>query len=158
MAVIWLFREWVLFYSITTIFMMPIFGINQGVQPIIGYNYGAKQYERVKEALRLASLGATALVTLGWITTRLFPTQLISLFGRSDAELLELSIKAMRLALYVSSSGNSDSGLWLFSSCGQASPSSLSVSFSSAAALGPGAVHSSSYLGFEGSVYQSAGI
>jgi putative MATE family efflux protein len=88
-------------HSITTIFMMPIFGINQGVQPIIGYNYGAKQYERVKEALRLASLGATALVTLGWITTRLFPTQLISLFGRSDAELLELSIKAMRLALYV---------------------------------------------------------
>ena len=88
-------------HSINTIFMMPIFGINQGAQPIIGYNYGAKQYERVKEALRLASLGATALVTLGWITTRLFPGQLISLFGRSDAELMDLGKQAMRLALYL---------------------------------------------------------
>lgn len=88
-------------YSINTIFMMPIFGINQGVQPIIGYNFGARQYDRVKEALRLGILGATGVVTLGWITTRLFPLQLISLFGRGNAELLALAARAMRIGLLV---------------------------------------------------------
>ena len=74
-------------FSINTIFMMPLFGINQGVQPIVGFNYGAKQHDRVKEALRLGIFGATGVVTVGWILTRLFPIQLISLFGSGDAEL-----------------------------------------------------------------------
>ena len=112
-------------HSITTIFMMPIFGINQGVQPIIGYNYGAKQYERVKEALRLA-LRCHSVGHLRLDYHSSFPNAAYLPLGRSDAELLELSIKAMRAwpPLRVSSSGNSDSGL-CYSSCGQASPSSL---------------------------------
>lgn len=85
--------------SINTIFLMPIFGINQGVQPIIGFNYGAKKYERVKEALRLAILGATTLVTLGFISTRLFPTQFISLFSRNDPELMAFGLKAMKIVM-----------------------------------------------------------
>ncbi|HHT73953.1 MAG TPA: MATE family efflux transporter [Firmicutes bacterium] len=88
-------------YSINTIFMMPIFGINQGVQPIIGYNFGAQQYDRVREALRLGIFGATGIVTLGWITTRLFPIQLISLFGRGDEQLLNVAATAMRIGLFV---------------------------------------------------------
>lgn len=85
--------------SINTIFLMPIFGINQGVQPIIGFNYGAKKYERVKEALRLAIFGATTLVTLGFISTRLFPTQFISLFSRNDPELMAFGLKAMKIVM-----------------------------------------------------------
>lgn len=86
-------------YSINTIFMMPIFGINQGVQPIIGFNFGAREYGRVKEALRLGIAAATGVVTLGWITTRLFPLQLISLFGREDVELFSQAGRAMRIGL-----------------------------------------------------------
>ena len=86
-------------FSINTIFMMPLFGINQGVQPIVGFNYGAKQHDRVKEALRLGIFGATGVVTVGWILTRLFPIQLISLFGSGDAELLAMAASAMRIGL-----------------------------------------------------------
>ncbi|MDF2839449.1 MAG: family efflux transporter, partial [Clostridia bacterium] len=67
--------------SITMLFLMPIFGINQGVQPIIGYNYGAHKYDRVKEALKLAIIAATIVVTFGFIITRLFAVQLISIFN-----------------------------------------------------------------------------
>lgn len=88
-------------FSINTIFMMPIFGINQGLQPIIGYNFGARHFNRVREALRLGLFGATGLVTLGWLVTRLFPTTLISMFGRGDVQLLDMGRHAMRLALLV---------------------------------------------------------
>ncbi|HHY10949.1 MAG TPA: MATE family efflux transporter, partial [Firmicutes bacterium] len=57
-------------FSVNTLFMMPIFGINQGSQPIIGFNFGAKKYERVKETLFYAAAGATAIVTLGFLATR----------------------------------------------------------------------------------------
>ena len=47
--------------SLNIIFMMPIFGINQGCQPIIGFNYGAKKYERAKEAFKYATIAGEAL-------------------------------------------------------------------------------------------------
>ena len=53
--------------SISTIILMPIFGINQGSQPIIGFNYGAKQYDRVKQTFIYAVMAATTLVTLGML-------------------------------------------------------------------------------------------
>ena len=65
--------------SIQTFLIMPIVGLNQGVQPIISFNYGARKYVRVKEAIKLAIKTATIVVTSGYIITRLFPVQLISL-------------------------------------------------------------------------------
>jgi len=59
--------------SIATLIVMPIFGINQGVQPIIGYNYGAQKFDRVKRALWGAVLAATAVVVIGFIVIQLFP-------------------------------------------------------------------------------------
>ncbi|MGB8454084.1 MAG: MATE family efflux transporter [Anaerocolumna sp.] len=82
--------------SIITLMIMPLFGINQGVQPIIGYNYGAKRYDRVKEAYKLAVLFATVIVVIGWSVTRLFPEQLVYLFNRKDAELISFGTRAIK--------------------------------------------------------------
>lgn len=83
-------------FSVNTLFLMPIFGINQGAQPIIGYNYGAKKYERVKQSFLYAAGAATFLVILGFLATRLIPVQLVSLFGRQDAQLMDLGTRAMQ--------------------------------------------------------------
>lgn len=82
--------------SIMTLMVMPIFGITQGVQPIIGYNYGAKKYDRVKEAYKLAVIFATSVVILGWIVTRLFPEQLVSMFNSEDTELIAFGTMAIK--------------------------------------------------------------
>ncbi|HHX78453.1 MAG TPA: MATE family efflux transporter [Acholeplasmataceae bacterium] len=82
--------------SIITLLIMPTMGINQGAQPIIGYNYGAKRYDRVKKTLKLSLISATAIATLGYIISRIFPRQLISLFN-DNPELIELGIHAMKI-------------------------------------------------------------
>ena len=86
-------------FSVNTLFLMPIFGINQGSQPIIGFNYGAKKYGRVKETLFYAIGGATAIVTLGFLATRFIPVQLVTLFGRHDDELMILGVQAMKTVM-----------------------------------------------------------
>lgn len=85
--------------SIAMLIMMPVFGITQGVQPIIGFNYGAKKYDRVKQALKLAILGATSIVTLGFIVVQLFPQSLISIFGKNEAELIKIGSHGIRIFL-----------------------------------------------------------
>lgn len=82
--------------SIITLMIMPIFGINQGVQPIIGYNYGAMKYDRVKEAFWLAVIFATVIVVIGWIITRVFPQQLVYLFNSEDTELISFGTFAIK--------------------------------------------------------------
>ncbi len=52
--------------SITMMILMPIFGINQGSQPIVGFNYGAKKYHRAKKTLKYAIFGATSITVLGF--------------------------------------------------------------------------------------------
>ena len=84
--------------SLNIIFMMPIFGINQGCQPIIGFNYGAKKYERAKEAFKYATIAACVICIIGFISIQCFPTQIISLFN-NDLELTTLAIKGIRIYL-----------------------------------------------------------
>ena len=86
-------------HSVITLILMPIFGINQGVQPIIGFNYGAGKFDRVKEALKLAMLAATAIVSIGFVVTQLFPQQIISLFNREDQQLIVFGTHALRTFL-----------------------------------------------------------
>lgn len=81
------------------IFLMPIFGINQGVQPIIGYNYGAKQFERVRQALFLAIASATFVVLIGFIVTRVFPEQIVMLFTKDDRALIDMTVNGMKIFL-----------------------------------------------------------
>lgn len=83
--------------SFSTILLMPIFGINQGSQPIIGFNYGAQKYDRVKKTLMLAITAATSVTIIGFIVTRIFPEQLISLFNSKDKELIRLGANGMKI-------------------------------------------------------------
>ena len=87
--------------SVSMLVMMPIFGINQGVQPIIGYNYGAHNYDRVKEALKLAILFATIIVSVGFVIIQLFSTQLIQLFNKEDIALVEVGSKGLRTYMFM---------------------------------------------------------
>ena len=82
--------------SIVTLLIMPIFGINQGLQPIIGYNYGAEKYDRVKKAYGLGVLFATFIVVIGWVATRVFPKHLVYLFNKKDSDLIAFGVKAIK--------------------------------------------------------------
>ncbi len=80
--------------SLQTIIMMPIVGLNQGVQPIISFNFGARKFDRVREAEKLAIGAATCVVLLGYIVTRLFPTRMVAMFNR-EPELLRFGSYAL---------------------------------------------------------------
>lgn len=84
--------------SLAMFFLMPIFGINQGAQPIIGFNYGAKEYRRVKEALKYAIAGGTLIATFGFIMTQFFTVTMIKLFN-DDPELISVATVGMRTFL-----------------------------------------------------------
>ncbi|MDR1586955.1 MAG: MATE family efflux transporter [Treponema sp.] len=81
--------------SIIMMFLMPIFGINQGVQPILGYNYGARRFNRVMRAYLGAVSAATAICAVGFILGQMFPTQLVRIFAPNGSPAL------LRFAPYV---------------------------------------------------------
>ncbi len=81
--------------SLQTLLIMPVIGINQGVLPIISFNFGARQFDRVKEAAKLGILAATGLVLIGYLATRFFPIQLVGMFNR-EPQLLELGTFALK--------------------------------------------------------------
>ncbi|MDE6069635.1 MAG: polysaccharide biosynthesis C-terminal domain-containing protein, partial [Alistipes sp.] len=78
-------------------FVMIVMGVNQGMQPIAGYNFGARQYERVLRVLKLTIIGATGVTTAGFLIGELLPRLAVSLFTE-DEELIRLAATGMRLA------------------------------------------------------------
>jgi putative MATE family efflux protein len=88
--------------SVSMMILMPVFGINQGAQPILGYNYGAKKYNRVVRAYLGAISGATAICILGFILVQLFPQVLVRFFApEGSAALLSLTPWAMRVVMLI---------------------------------------------------------
>lgn len=85
--------------SISNIFLMPVIGINQGSLPIIGFNYGAKQYDRAKKALIYGTIVGFIILSLGFILV-LLPDKLISLFNK-DKELMDISVQGIRIYLFM---------------------------------------------------------
>lgn len=77
-------------------FVMIVMGINQGMQPIAGYNYGARQYDRVLRVLKLTMIGATCITTAGFLIGELFPRVAVGLFT-TDKELIRLAVEGMRI-------------------------------------------------------------
>lgn len=86
--------------SVVMVFFMFVIGITQGMQPIVGYNYGAEKYDRMLRCLWLAIAYATAILLFGWALSMLFPRQIARIFT-TDAELLDLSAKGIRLDMLV---------------------------------------------------------
>ncbi|MDR2468097.1 MAG: MATE family efflux transporter [Spirochaetaceae bacterium] len=85
--------------TVTMLILMPVFGINQGAQPILGFNYGAKQFNRVKQAFTGAVVAATAICAAGFLVVMIFPSGITRLFApRGSAELLFLTPWALRVS------------------------------------------------------------
>lgn len=83
------------YYKLQSFVFMPVFGLTQGVMPIMGYNYGAKNKERLLSALKIGIILAIIIMTLGMIVFMSIPDKLLMLFNASD-EMLELGTKALR--------------------------------------------------------------
>jgi len=80
---------------------MPLYGLNQGLQPIIGYNYGARHFGRVREALRKGIIIATSVCLFGFVVTMLFSTEIMSVFNSDDAELIRMGARALKIFLFM---------------------------------------------------------
>lgn len=84
--------------SVALIFIMPVFGINQGAQVIIGYNYGAKKYQRVKKTVILSITMASILLICGFLLIQFTPKTFISIFSK-EKELINIGIGGLRIYL-----------------------------------------------------------
>ena len=82
--------------SVRQVIMMPMQGLSEGMQPVVGYNYGAKMYDRVKTGIQFMAMVCMGYAFLIWGVTELFPGALIRVFNR-DPMLLEVGVPSMRL-------------------------------------------------------------
>ncbi|MFZ5969701.1 MAG: MATE family efflux transporter [Bacillota bacterium] len=104
---------------------MPLFGIVQGMQPIAGYNYGAKKIDRVKEVVKLSIIATTIFASVSTLFGELFPGFIIGMFD-DDPELIKNGVYALRLIIsMVPIIGVQIIGAALFQSLGKAIPSLL---------------------------------
>jgi len=107
---------------VTMFVFMPLFGVVQGMQPIIGFNYGAKKYERVKETLKISILVTTGLATLGWAIIELFPTFIFGIFT-SEREVIINGAPVIRIVIsMIPLIGVQIVGAAMFQSLGKAVP------------------------------------
>lgn len=81
---------------VLSVFFMPMMGISQGLQPILGYNYGAGNWSRAHRAVRLSVTAATIVSTAGFLVLTLFPGLVFRLFT-ADLELLSIGSRSLRM-------------------------------------------------------------
>ena len=86
--------------SVVMVFFMFVMGMNQGMQPIVGYNYGAEKYDRMFRCLWITIACATAILLVGWGLSMAFPRQIARIFT-TDETLLTLSARGIRLDMLV---------------------------------------------------------
>ncbi len=79
-------------------FLMIVFGINQGMQPIAGYNYGAQRMDRLMKVLRYSIIAGIATMTVGFVISELMPQALARMFT-TDPELTRLSVHAIKISM-----------------------------------------------------------
>ena len=84
------------YFKLQSFVFMPIFGLNNGMVPIIGYNYGARRPDRVKKTIKLAVCYAEGIMLAGFCIFQFAPGQVLSIFAASDA-MLAIGIPAMRI-------------------------------------------------------------
>ena len=84
------------YFKLQSFFFMPIFGLNNGLIPVLAYNYGARKKDRIREALAFSIKLAVGLMLIGMLIFELFPAQLLSLFNASE-EMTLLGIPALRI-------------------------------------------------------------
>ena len=84
--------------NVCFIFVMVNMGLNQGMQPIAGYNYGAMKFDRLMQVLKLAVIAGTCITTCGFLVAEFIPGPCARLFT-TDPELIRLSVNGMRIMM-----------------------------------------------------------
>lgn len=84
------------YFKLQSFIFMPIFGLNNGMIPIIAYNYGARNKKRIMDTARLSIFIAVAIMMIGIVIFQLFPAQLLLMFNASE-HMLEVGVPALRL-------------------------------------------------------------
>ena len=84
------------YFKLQSFFFMPIFGLNNGLIPVLAYNYGAKKKERIREALGFAIKLAVGVMLVGTVSFQLIPKLLLGFF-KPNAEMLDIGIPALRI-------------------------------------------------------------
>jgi Na+-driven multidrug efflux pump len=114
----------VVFRTLAFIFM-PIIGLTMGLQPIVGFNYGAQKFTRVREGLKLSMLGATAVATAGFFVVLIYPEATMRVFSK-DPELVASGSNALRLCIFcLPLAGAQVVGASFFQALGRAVPALL---------------------------------
>ncbi|MBK3518088.1 MATE family efflux transporter [Carboxylicivirga sp. N1Y132] len=85
--------------SVAMLLVMTIIAINMAAQPIIGFNYGAKDYKRVKQTLVISLIFATIVSFIGFGLSELFPRTIVKAFNNDSKELLDIGTRGLRLFL-----------------------------------------------------------
>ena len=84
------------YFKIQSFVFMPVFGLNQGAMPIMGYNYGARDKDRLMQAYKEALKIAVIVMAFGVLIFQLIPSQLLQMFQASD-EMLQIGVPALRI-------------------------------------------------------------
>lgn len=83
------------YYKLQSFVFMPVFGLTNGIIPILSYNYGAKKKQRILEAMKLSIMYAMGVMLMGLVIFQVFPVQLLSLFNASS-EMMAIGVPAIR--------------------------------------------------------------
>ena len=84
------------YFKLQSFIFMPVFGLNNGMIPIISYNYGARRADRVRRTIRLSAVTAMSIMLAGLLLFELFPAQLMKIFN-AEGEMLAQGIPALRI-------------------------------------------------------------
>nr|WP_297703810.1 MATE family efflux transporter [uncultured Butyrivibrio sp.] len=84
------------YFKLQSFFFMPVFGLNNGLIPVLAYNYGARNKDRIKEALRFALLLAVSIMIVGTVCFLTIPSLLLSMFNASE-DMITIGIPALRI-------------------------------------------------------------
>ncbi|MEE3377157.1 MAG: MATE family efflux transporter [Lachnospiraceae bacterium] len=84
------------YFKLQSFFFMPVFGLNNGLIPVLAYNYGARKKNRIYEALKFSFILAVSIMLIGTIAFHLIPEQLLGFFNASE-DMLALGVPALRI-------------------------------------------------------------
>ena len=84
------------YFKLQSFFFMPVFGLNNGLIPVLAYNYGARRSDRIKEALKFSISLAVGIMLCGTLVFHLFPKALLGMFNASE-EMTRIGVPALRI-------------------------------------------------------------
>lgn len=141
--------------SLMTLLILPVIGLNQGLQPIVSFNYGAKQHHRVKESVKLAIISALTITTLGFVLSHTIPNLMVSMFNRQP-ELLKFGVHALKIwTLCLPVAGFQIVGANFFQAIGMPKRAMFLTLMRQVIALMPCIVILSSFMGIDGILFSA---